>query len=107
MTATADIETQVAENVLTVPSVAVKTKDGEKYVVVVAPDGTTSQKVVTTGVSDDTNTEIKSGLSEGEAVATGSVASESTELVVLGPQGLSIIPPMGGAGGGPGGPGGN
>ena len=106
MTATADIETQVAENVLTVPSVAVKTKDGEKYVVVVAPDGTTSQKTVTTGVSDDTNTEIKSGLSEGEAVATGSVASESTSSSSSGRRGLSIIPPMG-AGGGPGGPGGN
>ena len=30
---------QIAENVLTVPSAAVKTKDGEKYVIVVAPDG--------------------------------------------------------------------
>jgi HlyD family secretion protein len=107
MTATADIETQVAENVLTVPSVAVKTKDGEKYVVVVGPDGTTAEKAVTTGVSDDTNTEIKTGVTEGEAVATGSVASGSTGSSSSGRRGLSIIPPMPGGGGRPGGPGDN
>ena len=106
MTATADIETQVAENVLAVPSGAVKTSDGEKYVVVVGPNGTTSDKVVSTGVSDDTNTEIKSGLSESDVVVTGATASTASGSSSSGgKRSLSIIPPMGG--GGPGGPGGN
>lgn len=77
MTATADIGTQVVENVVTVPSAAVKTQNGSKYVVVLK-DGVSTNKDVTVGVSDDTNTEIESGVSAGDIVVTGSTTAAST-----------------------------
>jgi len=77
MTATADIGTLVAENVVTVPSAAVKTQGDTKYVVVLK-DGVQSNQNVTVGVSDDTNTEITTGLSEGAVVVTGSTTAAST-----------------------------
>lgn len=40
----------------------------EKYVIVVNDDGTTSEVVVETGISDDSYVEITSGLSEGQKV---------------------------------------
>ena len=40
----------------------------EKYVIVVNDDGTTSDVVVETGISDDSYIEIVSGLSEGQKV---------------------------------------
>lgn len=40
----------------------------EKYVIVVNDDGTTSEVVVETGISDDSYVEIRSGLSEGQKV---------------------------------------
>jgi len=106
MTATADIKTIVAENVLVVPNAAVKSDGATKYVEVVGQGETTSRKVVTVGVANDTYTEIKSGVSEGANVSTGSTASAST----------SSSSSSGGAGGGfmmgggappAGGPGGN
>lgn len=103
MTATADIQTKVADAVLAVPSMAIKTKNGEKYVIVVGRDGATADKIVTTGVSDDTNTEIRSGLSQDDLVVTGSATTASATSSSGGRRGLSIIPPMGGGAGGPGG----
>ena len=91
MTATADISTASAENVLAVPSPAVKTKSGEKYVVVLQAGGATKDQPVTVGLSDDSYTEIKSGLSEGQTVVTGSGTSTTKSS---------------GSGGFPGGPGG-
>jgi multidrug efflux pump subunit AcrA (membrane-fusion protein) len=78
MSATIDIETTVAENVLAVPSAAVKTNNGSKYVLVVGPNGTTTNKTVTVGVSDDSYTQIVSGIAEGTAVSTGAASSASS-----------------------------
>lgn len=100
MTATADINTAVAANVLAVPNTAVKTKDGAKYVVVLGQGGATANKPVKVGLSDDSYTEIKSGITAGEAVLTGSVTTSSTSS----PRGGFIT---GGGPPGAGGPGGN
>ncbi|MFA6552137.1 MAG: HlyD family efflux transporter periplasmic adaptor subunit [Candidatus Paceibacterota bacterium] len=83
MTANASIQTEVHQDVLIVPSSAVKTKSGQSYVQVfdpplsstVANQGITSdiapiQIPVTIGISDDTNVEILSGLTEGEQIVT-------------------------------------
>jgi RND family efflux transporter MFP subunit len=109
MTATADIATQVAENVLTVPSTAVKTDNGEKYVVVVAANGATNNQVVTTGVSDDSSTQIKSGLTEGAKVVTGSTTSSTSSSSSSSTKSTGGGLMMGGGGppAGGGGPGGN
>ena len=81
MSVDAAIITDTAQDVLTVPSSAVKTSNGSSYVLTLpdasAPDPTTGtvtsaagpQEVpVTTGLTDDTYTEIKSGLTAGESI---------------------------------------
>lgn len=63
----ADIIIVEHEGVLYVPSAAIKTQNGKKTVSVV--NGTSYDTVeVTTGISDSSNTEILSGLKEGDTV---------------------------------------
>ena len=105
MTVTADIATTVADNVVAVPSAAVKTNGSSKYVVVLGTNNQTSNQTVTTGVSDDTYTEVKTGLTSGTTVVTGSVTSASSTSSTSGSTksgGTAGL--LGGAGGGTGGP---
>ncbi len=80
MTAAAAITTDVRTNVLTVPRSAVKSSsDGGSYVLVMPSGATTPQQAtVEAGVSTDSSTEIVSGLKEGDAVVTQSIAPNST-----------------------------
>ncbi|MDO5686391.1 MAG: efflux RND transporter periplasmic adaptor subunit [Neisseria sp.] len=57
-----------AKNVLVIPSVAIAERDGKKYVRLLNDDNTVQEQAVTTGMSDNMNTEIKNGLSEGQQV---------------------------------------
>ncbi|HVV15064.1 MAG TPA: efflux RND transporter periplasmic adaptor subunit [Candidatus Paceibacterota bacterium] len=88
MTVNASIQTSVKSDVLIVPSSAVKTVGGASYVQVFDPPlaetggaaGVASktaprQVAVETGLSDDTNVEIVSGLSEGEQVVTRTISA--------------------------------
>ena len=68
MTTQNTIEIASANNVLTVPTVAIKSRDGKKFVRVLAPNNQPADKEVTTGLKDSMNTEIKSGLNENEQV---------------------------------------
>ena len=77
MSATVTIETARKDNVLTVPSGAVQTTNGQSYVRVLQ-NGKITQVPVTTGITSDTDTEITSGLSAGDTVVTG-VTSTSTQ----------------------------
>jgi len=98
MSVNAAIQTAVAENVLTVPSAAIKTTNGASYVTVFNPpiaasavtsagsqgvvSATAPKSVpVTIGISDNTNTQILSGLTPGEQIVvrttTGSTATVS------------------------------
>ena len=61
------IYVESAENVLTVPSVAIRSDADGKYVEVLTPAGA-ERRAVETGVSDDLNVEIKSGVRNGEEV---------------------------------------
>lgn len=83
MTVNANIQTDVHQDVLTVPSSAVKTQNGVSVVQVFDPplpetggtQGVTSvmpptQVQVTMGISGDTTVEITSGLTEGQQVVT-------------------------------------
>jgi HlyD family secretion protein len=101
MTATADIKTLVAQSVLVVPNVAVKNEGSTKYVNVVAADGQIKKRTVTVGVSDETYTEVKTGVTEGMTVST----SASTAIESSVKSGNPMMPPRGA--GGPGGPGGS
>jgi RND family efflux transporter MFP subunit len=114
MSVSANVITDVEQNVLTVPNSAVKTKNGSYYVLVssqkqdltsasasqgfalaVAP----AQKTVKIGVADDTNTEITSGLAEGDQVVTRTIASTTATAPAVS-SASSTIRAAGGLGGG-------
>jgi HlyD family secretion protein len=88
MTVTASIITDTAQDTLIVPSSAVKTVAGANYVEIfpdaAAGTATLSSKTapervsVTTGLSDDTDIEIISGLSEGQMVVTKTTTAATT-----------------------------
>lgn len=112
MSVSATIITEVKQDVLTVPQSAVKTEGNAHYVEVFEPalsdmggnQGVTSptlptQKIVTTGLSNDTSTEIVSGLVEGDQIVTRTItASASTQKTA--PSAPSLFgSPRGGGGG--------
>jgi hypothetical protein len=65
------------DDVLLVPNLAVKTVNGQKVVTKVVK-GKQTDVNVTVGVSDDKNTEIKSGLNAGDTVIVGVVTVTSS-----------------------------
>ena len=77
MSASVAIQTARADNVVTVPSAAVQTSNGTSYVRILK-NGKETDVQVTTGISDDTNTEITSGVNEGDVVITGTNATTTS-----------------------------
>ena len=90
MTINASIQTDTKQDVLIVPSSAVKTQNGVSYVQVFNPalpenggaQGVTSKIIpqqieVVTGISDDTNVEIISGLEEGQQIVTRTISASA------------------------------
>lgn len=90
MSVSANVITDVEQNVLTVPNSSVKTKNGNNYVLVLSQKqdltGSTAnqgfisttaptQKTVKIGIADNTNTEIISGLSAGDQVVTRTISN--------------------------------
>jgi len=92
MTVSANIITSVLQDILLVPSGAVKTSNGSSYVEYFDPlpatyDETTSTlstadspktKDVVVGSSDDTNTEITSGVAEGDIVVVQTISTSAS-----------------------------
>jgi macrolide-specific efflux system membrane fusion protein len=96
MSASTSIVTAVAQDAILVPSAAVETTGGVSYVQVVSSSqATTAQTVsVTTGLSNDTMVQIKSGLKSGQYVVTGQRVDQTT----AGSSGSSFgLPGMGGS----------
>ena len=77
MSANADIQTRVATNVLVVPNAAIKLDGTTRYVQVLA-NGQLTRVNIKTGVADDSVIEVTSGLTAGQAVVNGTVATAST-----------------------------
>ena len=98
MTASADVLTRVAEDVVVVPNSAIKLSGTTKYVEVMTTDGTTSKVNITTGVGDDSVMEVTSGLKVGDVVVNGST-STSTSSGTSSSNGSALM--MGGTGGPP------
>jgi RND family efflux transporter MFP subunit len=74
MSADVSITTATANDVLTVPSTALKGGDGQYAVMVLNADGTTQMVPVDVGLVTNAMAEIKSGLTEGANVVTGTTA---------------------------------
>lgn len=62
------IDVQKKEGVLVLPTTAIRTFGGRRFVRVQTPDGRYREVDITVGISDDTNTEITKGLAEGDKV---------------------------------------
>lgn len=77
MSATCEIVVESATDVISLPSNAIQTSDGGKYVLVVNSDNSTTKTTVETGISDGSYTEIKSGITEGTKVQMQSTDSSS------------------------------
>ncbi len=96
MAASASIITDIKNNILLVPIAAIqKQTDGTSYIRVMK-NGKPQQVIVKTGASSSTETEIVSGLSEGDTVVTS--INSSTSSSQKNSQKTSIF---GGMGGGP------
>jgi multidrug efflux pump subunit AcrA (membrane-fusion protein) len=99
MNATVTIIIDQRQDVLVVPSTAIQSEGRDSVVDIQNEDGSTTRQVVETGLSDGTNTEITSGLEEGQIViiptltATTSNQSQSTQE--------RTMPVFGGPGGAP------
>ena len=74
MTINGDVTTQVKEGVLTLPNSAIKTVDG-KHTVTLLKDGQQRVVPITLGLVLDTQSEITSGLAEGDKVIIPSSSS--------------------------------
>ncbi|MFL5716553.1 MAG: efflux RND transporter periplasmic adaptor subunit [Chloroflexota bacterium] len=77
MTADVTITTAAATNVLNVPAAALRGAKGDYTVLIMGADGTPTPQAVEVGLVTNTTAEIKSGLTEGQAVVTG-VANAQT-----------------------------
>lgn len=77
MSVSANIIVDSKTDILTVPSSSIKTTNGES-VVSVMKDNQISEVTVETGISDTTQTEIISGLNEGDTVITSTSTTKTT-----------------------------
>ena len=68
MTTQNTIEINGVKNVLLVPTLTIKKHDGKSFVSVLGADGKASEREITVGLKDSMNTEVKSGLKEGDKV---------------------------------------
>ena len=76
MTARVSISVAESKNTLIVPLAAVKSANGEKYVVVVT-NGKNQNTTVTTGITSEDKIEIVSGLAEGDQVVASSAKAQT------------------------------
>lgn len=100
MAVDANIITNVEDNVLLIPTAAIQTTSGTSTVRILK-NGQVSTVTVQTGDSDDTQTVITSGVSEGDVVVTGVTTKASTTTSTSSP--FSAFGGRGGAFGGGGG----
>jgi len=92
MAASVNIIIETKDNVLIVPSSAIQKQNGQN-IVAVLENGKERQRQVEVGISSETQTEIISGLSEGEVVITGRLTGAKIQT-----GGSPFGVPMGGAG---------
>lgn len=105
MSVNATIITDVKTDVLMVPNSAIKTNSSGTYVQVLDSNGQPQNQIVQTGISNDQDTEITSGIQAGDNVVTQTINTGAQSSTTTRSSG-SIIPGLGGGNRGAGGGGG-
>jgi multidrug efflux pump subunit AcrA (membrane-fusion protein) len=116
MSVTANIVTQVAQDVIAVPNAAVVTSGSASYILepataLSATDlassanggivlAATKQVPVTVGLANDTMTEINSGIAVGDQIIVQTIKSTTATKSTASTGGTSALQLLGGAGGG-------
>jgi len=77
LTVTISIITDERTSVLLVPNRAITSRGGSYYVQVVSSPGVTEERMIQAGITDGQNTEVISGLSEGDQVSIANNAAPS------------------------------
>ncbi|MDD5750399.1 MAG: efflux RND transporter periplasmic adaptor subunit [Candidatus Pacebacteria bacterium] len=100
MSVSAAIITKVKQNVLLVPNSAVKSSSGQSYVEMPneASSGELSRQIVEIGLSNDSFTEIVSGLNESDQVVTQTITSGSSQKAQAQQSSAVRIPGISGGG---------
>ncbi len=70
LTVTVSIIAEQRTNILLVPNKAITSRGGRYYVQLASADGKTAEKQIQAGITDGQNTEVISGLAEGDVVST-------------------------------------
>lgn len=91
LTVTVSILVEEKNDVLMVPNGAITYRGREAYVQVVSPDGTIEARLIQTGISDSQNTEVTSGLSEGEQVVIPQTTTTPSTTSQQGPGGFMFF----------------
>ena len=99
MSVTVNIITKIATDALVVPNAAVKTQTGGGSYVQVLQNGKPADVTVQAGISNDTYTQITSGLTEGQEVITATINPSAGSTSTTFRRGGSGIPGLGGGGG--------
>lgn len=81
------IEVASAKKVLIVPSIVIRKQKGKSVVSILGADNKVSEREVKTGLSDNMNTQIISGLQEGEKVVASQMAAGEKSANSMGPRG--------------------
>lgn len=85
------IYVESADNVLTIPVVALKNDGKRRYIEILTSEGV-QQRTVITGISDGLNVEVKEGVSEGDEVILAQMSSaeisDKTSSMRRGPRGF-------------------
>lgn len=79
MSVDATIITETASDVLSVPNSAIKSFNGNSYVEVLDSSVLPSRVSVATGLTDDTRTEITSGLKEGDVIVVKTITGATAQ----------------------------
>lgn len=98
MSETVSVVTNVRQDVLLVPNIAVVTKNNISTVQVLGSTGVPTPTEVTAGLSNDQMTEIVSGLNEGDEVVTQTINKAATTATPSTGIGGIRIPGLGGGG---------
>jgi RND family efflux transporter MFP subunit len=100
MTADVTITTAAADGVLAVPAAALRGQADNYSVLVLSSAGVPEARPVTVGLMTSSLVEIKSGLSAGDVVVTGTSSTQRTTTTTGAGAGGLVIPGGGGGGGG-------